>query len=413
MPLQTIIRSSTGHRLKIPITVDIPDPVDDVERSLQEYILSLSTKMPRLVAFIFEHASVVELCKHLKNHRIGSKACLYNYVVIVYSFSNWFKISPDELVNECIDPDGYTKPKAVVRAKQRLDSYVAYLRSRDLSNNTVNNHIRSYDCLFRSNNVQLNLHFRLRKWNSYECRAITREELQKLLEVANLREKVVITLMALGGFREGTLSKLRYFHVKADLEKGIVPIHLNVESEINKGKYQSYWTFLNHEAAQCLKAYLDARRIGTRKIPPETIVDESPLVRNMKNMHPVSSIGVQRIIHALYLRAGLIEEKKNRNVRYDLKPGSLRIFFRSQLAFLGVDREYIEFMMGHRTDRYRDMKMRGVEYLRRVYHSSGLSIGPAAQVNKLDIIKDIIREMGLNPEKILKPEVNQGDSYIF
>jgi hypothetical protein len=75
------------------------------------------------------------------------------------------------------------------------------------------------------------------------------------------------------------------------------------------------------------------------------------------------------------------------------------------MSLLGVDREYTEFMMGHITNSYHDVKMRGVEYLRRVYRSSGISIGPAVPMNKLDILKDIIREMGLNPEKILTHEL--------
>jgi hypothetical protein len=237
--------------------------------------------------------------------------------------------------------------------------------------------------------------------NSYECRAITREELQKLLEVADLREKVIVTLSALGGFRLCTLSQLRYYHVKADLEKGIVPVHLYIEAEINKGKYQSYWTFLNHEAVKYLKTYLDVRRVGTRNLPPESIVDESPLISGKMGRKPVTSHGLQYIIHSLYVRAGLIQER-NRLIKHVLKSTSLRKFFRSQMSLLGVDRDYIEFMMGHVTSSYHDVKMRGVEYLRRVYRSSGISIGPAVPMNKLDILKDIIREMGLNPEKILK-----------
>lgn len=56
------------------------------------------------------------------------------------------------------------------------------------------------------------------------------------------------------------------------------------------------------------------------------------------------------------------------------------------------------------------MKMKGVEYLRRVYRSSGISIGPAVPVNKFDVLKDIIREMGLNPERILRHELLEGNS---
>ena len=54
----------------------------------------------------------------------------------------------------------------------------------------------------------------------------------KIPEMADIRDKTIISLMALGGFREGTLYKLKYRHVKKDLEAGIVPLNIHVEAEI-------------------------------------------------------------------------------------------------------------------------------------------------------------------------------------
>jgi len=59
----------------------------------------------------------------------------------------------------------------------------------------------------------------------------------------------------MGGFREGTLVKLRYRHVADDLERGIVPLHVHVEAEITKGKYADYNTFLGAEAVEYLRLY--------------------------------------------------------------------------------------------------------------------------------------------------------------
>lgn len=71
--------------------------------------------------------------------------------------------------------------------------------------------------------------------------------------MGDLRQKAVISLLALGGFREGTLVRLRYRHVREDLEKGIIPAHIHVEAEITKGKYHDYDTFLGSEAVDSLK----------------------------------------------------------------------------------------------------------------------------------------------------------------
>ncbi|NIO76959.1 MAG: tyrosine-type recombinase/integrase, partial [Armatimonadetes bacterium] len=238
----------------------------------------------------------------------------------------------------------------------------------------------------------------------YSDRAPTPEELQHIMDLADVREKVIIAMLALAGFRIGTLVKLQYRHVKRDLEKLTTPIHVHVEAEITKGKYHDYDTFLGQEAAECLKSYLELRRKGSPcgKMPPETIHDESPLIRHKQNRYPrpLRPATIHRIVHNLYLKADLIA-RKPLGRRYDLRAHSLRKFFRTQMAALGVDRDYIEYMMGHTISTYHDIKMKGIEFLRGIYIASGLSIKPKTRISKIDALKEIIRAWGLNPDEIL------------
>jgi hypothetical protein len=147
---------------------------------------------------------------------------------------------------------------------------------------------------------------------------------------------------------------------------------------------------------------LDIRRRGTRKIPPENINDESPLIRfaECKQTRTLTPDSIHRIVHRLYIKAGLLASKP-RGRRYDLRAHSIRKFVRTQMASLGVDRDYIEYMMGHTISTYHDIKMKGIEYLRGIYIASGLSIKPKTRVSKIDALKEIIRAWGLNPEEIL------------
>ena len=112
---------------------------------------------------------------------------------------------------------------------------------------------------------------------------------------------------------------------------------------------------------------------------------------------------ISDLIHWLYVRAGLLISSSSTR-RYILRTHSLRKFFRTQLAFLGVDSDYIEYMIGHKISSYFDVKMRGIEYLRSIYLSSGMSIRPQSEERKMNALKQIIRSWGLNPEKILTPE---------
>ena len=74
------------------------------------------------------------------------------------------------------------------------------------------------------------------------------------------------------------------------------------------------------------------------------------------------------------------------------------------MAALGVDRDYIEYMMGHTISTYHDIKMKGMDFLRGIYNASGLSIKPKTRLSKIDALKEIIRAWGLNPEEILTRE---------
>ena len=213
-------------------------------------------------------------------------------------------------------------------------------------------------------------------------------------------------MLAVSGLRIGTVLKLQYRHVKGDLERGIIPIHIHVEAEISKGKRRGYDTFLNEEASECLRAYLDARKIGTEKIPPEQINDESPLVRarRCKQVRTINYTAVHEIVHDLYVRTGLLERNSLRR-RYELRLHSLRRFFRTQMASLEVDPDCIDFMMGRAVkDRYHDVRMKGVDYLRGVYMTSGIRIRPRIKMNKIDALKEILQTWGLDPAKILSHE---------
>lgn len=61
------------------------------------------------------------------------------------------------------------------------------------------------------------------------------------------------------------------------------------------------------------------------------------------------------------------------------------------MAALGVDRDYVEYMMGHTMSAYHDIQMKGVEFLRNIYAASDLSIRPKTQLSKIEALKEIIR----------------------
>jgi hypothetical protein len=74
------------------------------------------------------------------------------------------------------------------------------------------------------------------------------------------------------------------------------------------------------------------------------------------------------------------------------------------MAALGIQTDYIEYMMGHTISTYHDIQMKGIEFLRGIYAASGLSIKTKTKPSRIEILKEITRALGLNPEEILTKE---------
>jgi hypothetical protein len=114
---------------------------------------------------------------------------------------------------------------------------------------------------------------------------------------------------------------------------------------------------------------------------------EQPRTRGRRNV----------LIHSLYFKAGLL--KQNNGGRYALCVHSLRKFFKTQLMALGVQADYVDYMMGHTISTYHDIQSKGVEFLRGLYANSGLRIRPKGSLTPKEQLRAIARGFGLNPEE--------------
>lgn len=90
--------------------------------------------------------------------------------------------------------------------------------------------------------------------------------------------------------------------------------------------------------------------------------------------------------------------------RYAVRPHSLRKFFRTHMAALGVQTDCIEYMMGHTISTYHDVQMKGIEFLRSIYVASGLCIRQKTKPSRMETLKEMIRAFGMKPGQILTKE---------
>lgn len=400
-------KSGTGYTLKNPVKIPLANIYDASSKGLIKYIIgSLSQERPKLVPYVFENKSILKIANYLLRYRTGSYQTLYTYVSTIWRYTNRAGLSPDQLISDATDENGLPNPQRIPYHIKALEDYVCELQDNGLATSGICNYVKAIRALYRVNGIDVKLLQPLSRRVVRQDRAPKPEELQRMIDIGDLRERVVVTMLALGGFREGTLVKLKYRHVREDLEKRNVPIHIHIEAAITKGKYHDYDTFVGKEAEAYLREYLEIRKRGSPdgKIPPEEITDESPLIRNEISRKPknIKSKQIYKLVHNLYFKAGLL--KPGYGGSYTLKAHSIRKFFKTQLLAQGVQGDYVDYMMGHTIDVYHDIQMNGIDYLRKIYASSGLAITPKTQTSKIEALKEIIRAWGLNPEEILTRE---------
>ncbi|MEM2561497.1 MAG: tyrosine-type recombinase/integrase [Candidatus Bathyarchaeia archaeon] len=399
-------------KLKNPITVAVAPPkpkvlgfepsVDFVANLSVQVAEALSHKSPSLAKFILSHSATMNMAVGVKSSRT-----LETYAYWIMRYCKWSGLNPDELIMDAEKND----------VGSRIHWFLAYLRSQGLRDGSIINAFKAIKCFYSSNfveGVKMPLIFKktLRRAPTYNDRPPTREEILKMLSVADVREKAIITMLALGGFRPSTLVRLKYRHVQEDLERGIVPVHIHVEASITKGHYGNYDTFIGAEAVETLKNYLDYRRAGDKYTPPEEIQPESPLIRNEylaakyiregKIPPVITTDRLYDIVHKVYRQAGLIKGRKSG--RYELRVHSLRKFFKTQLEAKGVKTIYVEYMMGHVRSPYdKTVEMKGVEFLRKIYAAADLRITPRPTPDDqfFALLEDFIRSKGFDVDKEL------------
>ncbi len=427
--IRRITHGPEGYQLDRPVEVRLPGDMSRGEEDVYDYIIrSLLNDTPRLIPFACESRAIFDLAKYLRRGLSSSEHTLRTYVHGVAQFCRWAGRAPDELICECKTSDGLPDQKKLAEHAKLLDDYVGSLQADGLAPLTIANYVKAIKSLYRANGLELRLLYRLKRTIKNEDRAPTPEELQRMIDLGNLRDKAIVSMLALGGFRIGTLARLKYRHVRGDLERGMVPVQVHVEADITKGKYHSYDTFLGKEAAEYLKAYLDLRRRGTLRehrtssghilrvgIPPEQITDESPLIRADRDIkvRSVTPRVIYHVINSLYRRAGLVSRRGSGRTRYQLWAHSIRKYFRTQLAALGMPTDYIEYMMGHRISTYHDIRMKGIEFLRNVYASSGLSIRSKTKITRLQILEQMVSAWGMDPNKVVVKEAFAEPHRVF
>jgi len=240
---------------------------------------------------------------------------------------------------------------AITEPDRQIRRYIKSLQERNLSTRSINTMLYAIFHFYIYNDVILNT----RKIISYvgqptlkqEDRPYTHDEIKKILDVSDLRMKVIIGLMYSAGLRIGAIADLKLRHLQK--------IEMCYKVTVYEGSKEMYYSFCTPECASFIQNYLEYRSTNG-----EQLTENSYLIRNQFDINDLEQIrnkskGIQTgtlkvMLNTLLRKAGLrtvdrITPHKRKEVAM---AHGMRKLFCTQLVKAKLQTEYRWFLEGHK-----------------------------------------------------------------
>jgi integrase len=272
-----------------------------------------------------------------KNMVNRSQATRKRYLDFIRRYCEWVGNTPDEIISMRKDDLSSDDLKERHRFELELKGFISYLQEEGYSVSTQQVAYAGIRSFFDVHFMPLNM--RKNDYPSGESlghRPATKNDLRKLLEIAEVRWKAVLSFLKDSGLRISDVVGLTYGDVKKGLDENdeFIPI-----TTLTKKKKVVARTFIGQDAIESLIEYLEHRKTGTRKLPPEIITDATPLFSTKK--------GGFRPMLPNSMSAGIFNLMKRAGLNGDISAHSLRKYFQTQLESAGVNGNWIMQMIGH------------------------------------------------------------------
>jgi integrase len=284
---------------------------------------------PSIRANVKHSQSLAKLIVRL--YRRGSSVqSAETYAARVIRFCQWLKLHPDEALRSRLDWAGV------------VNEYLDYLRvSIGTSPSYANVTLAAIKKWLKVNNVDV-------EWNNIESvhgwqverdRVPTKEDLRKILGVADLSTKVLAEVAISSGLRLSTIISLKLKDLRMEYDTPAII----VKPEIAKDRpRRGFVTFLSPEAKTMVQAYLKERERRGEKLSPESYLISAERPAGSKT----SLISAEKRWLQALIRSGLQQKGRKWSIYH---AHTLRKYFSTWTKLSGVDSWVVEFFMGHRS----------------------------------------------------------------
>jgi integrase len=257
-------------------------------------------------------------------------------------FCRCYNTDPDSLLNLKIEQIKAMVLNYIIRLKKVAKQSSSKAIAGELSINSIKTYLAGVQSFLEFNDIVLNWK-RIAKYYpepvANSLRGYTREEIAKILTLADLRDRCLILLMASAGMRVGAIKSLKLKHMtrlQHESKIGIVSIY-------PESKDHRYNALITGECMASIDEYIEYRKKQHEKITEESYIIRDKFATFSKKTNKPKPIGEETInkqMKFLLKKAGLPFER--------LQPDhSFRKFFNTCLMNSNVAYSFKELLMGH------------------------------------------------------------------
>ena len=277
----------------------------------------------------------------------GSDMTRKGYMGAINRFFKDMAVEPDELVEEWkkVKYDSRLREQFLDEWTEKIEGYIYSEKFKDWTIGSRMQYLAVIVSFFKNccarGGIPVEPKREKHVFTKYHNRDITREEIKRILEQSSKRDKAFFLILAESGLRPHTLVQLRYKHIKKDFEAKLIPMMIDLPSELLKDRVEHRWTFMGKDGFKTLRDYLKPRLLSIKN-------DDLIFLPRRSDYSTVSRDSFSGIFSKLVLKLGIAESTGHRKPK-QIRLYCLRKYFMNNVRYEGFDHTFKEFWMGHKT----------------------------------------------------------------
>jgi len=291
--------------------------------------MEISKEVEKLKTFESVQRWTTTLTKHA-----GEKNTVIQYLRGMRTFCEWVKKNPDQLVEERMNDLKSDDIQIRARAEDQIDRFYAAYKDQSQSRAVmIHAIVKSF---YKANHLPLTTKTPRMLMVREEEIMPTPEQIRRMGDISDLRDKTLIVWMAEGGFRIGSLIQLQIKDAK-DLYTGKIPCAVKIPSAVSKGKL-GYIGFVCQDAVDLMKQYLERRRSQGETINEETYLFKGTGDKNLTKTY------ASTLVTNAAVATGLIKNQKGVK---SFRSHCFRKRVQTTLEGSGIPLNWVDYLLGH------------------------------------------------------------------